>query len=34
VVERWLGGSTAVARRLREAGPAGDVGRFRAEQVL
>jgi tight adherence protein C len=34
VVERWLGGSAAVARRLREAGAAGDVGRFRAEQVL
>ena len=33
-VERWLGGSAAVARRLREAGAAGDVGRFRAEQVL
>jgi tight adherence protein C len=34
VVERWLGGSAAVARRLREAGAAGDLGRFRAEQVL
>jgi tight adherence protein C len=33
-VERWLGGSAAVARRLREAGAAVDVGRFRAEQVL
>src|SRR4029453_13432077 len=34
LVERWLGGSAAVARRLREAGVADDVGRFRAEQVL
>ena len=34
LVERWLGGSAAVARRLREAGVAGDLGRFRAEQVL
>jgi tight adherence protein C len=34
LVERWLGGSSAVARRLREAGVADDVGRFRAEQVL
>ena len=34
LVERWLGGSAAVARRLREAGLADDVGRFRAEQVL
>ena len=34
VVERWLGGSAAVARRLREAGAAADLGRFRAEQVL
>jgi tight adherence protein C len=34
LVERWLGGSAAVARRLREAGAAADVPRFRAEQVL
>jgi tight adherence protein C len=34
LVERCLGGSAAVARRLREAGVADDVGRFRAEQVL
>jgi tight adherence protein C len=34
LVERWLGGSAAVARRLREAGVADDVSRFRAEQVL
>ena len=34
LVERWLGGSAAVARRLREAGAPGDVARFRAEQVL
>jgi tight adherence protein C len=34
LVERWMGGSAAVARRLREAGGPGDVERFRAEQVL
>jgi tight adherence protein C len=34
LVERWLGGSAALARRLREAGVAADVTRFRAEQVL
>ena len=34
LVERWLGGSAAVARRLREAGAPDDVARFRAEQVL
>jgi tight adherence protein C len=34
LVERWLGGSAAVARRLREAGLPGDVARFRSEQVL
>src|SRR5215213_7450894 len=34
LVERWLGGSAAVARRLREAGGTVDVARFRAEQVL
>jgi tight adherence protein C len=34
LVERWLGGSAAVARRLREAGEPEDVARFRAEQVL
>ena len=34
LVERWLGGSAAVARRLREAGATADVARFRAEQVL
>jgi len=34
LVERWLGGTAAVSRRLREAGLAGDVARFRAEQVL
>ena len=34
LVDRWLGGSAAVARRLREAGAAPDVARFRAEQVL
>jgi tight adherence protein C len=34
LVDRWLGGSAAVARRLREAGEPEDVARFRAEQVL
>jgi tight adherence protein C len=34
LVERWLGGSATVARRLREAGAPADVARFRAEQVL
>ena len=34
LVERWLGGTAAVSRRLREAGGSGDVARFRAEQVL
>jgi tight adherence protein C len=34
LVERCLGGATGVARRLREAGLADDVPRFRAEQVL
>jgi tight adherence protein C len=34
LVERCLGGSVGVARRLREAGLAEDVPRFRAEQVL
>jgi tight adherence protein C len=34
LVERWLGGSAALARRLREAGLPDDVPRFRAEQVL
>ena len=34
LVERWLGGSAAAARRLREAGAADDLARFRAEQVL
>jgi tight adherence protein C len=34
LIERWLGGSAAVARRLREAGLADDVTRFRVEQVL
>jgi tight adherence protein C len=34
LIERWLGGSAAVARRLREAGLPADVARFRAEQVL
>ena len=34
LVERWLGGSAAVARRLREAGQPADVARFRAEQGL
>jgi tight adherence protein C len=34
LVERCLGGATRVARRLREAGLADDVPRFRAEQVL
>jgi tight adherence protein C len=34
LVERCLGGSAAVARRLREAGAPDDVARFRAEQVL
>jgi tight adherence protein C len=34
LVGRWLGGSAAIARRLREAGAPGDVTRFRAEQVL
>jgi tight adherence protein C len=34
LVERWLGGSASLARRLREAGAPADVARFRAEQVL
>jgi tight adherence protein C len=34
LVDRWLGGSASLARRLREAGAPGDVARFRAEQVL
>jgi tight adherence protein C len=34
IIERWLGGSAAVARRLREAGSPEDVARFRVEQVL
>ena len=34
LVERWLGGSAAVAGRLREAGVPDGVARFRAEQVL
>ena len=34
LLERWLGGSAAVVRRLREAGLPADVARFRAEQVL
>jgi tight adherence protein C len=34
LLERWLGGSAAVARRLREAGSPEDVARFRVEQVL
>jgi tight adherence protein C len=34
LIERWLGGSAAVARRLREAGLPDDVTRFRVEQVL
>jgi tight adherence protein C len=34
MAERWLGGSAAAARRLREAGAADDLARFRAEQVL
>lgn len=34
LAERWLGGTAAVSRRLREAGMPGDVARFRAEQVL
>ena len=34
LVERWLGGTAAVSRRLREAGASSDVARFRAEQVL
>ncbi len=34
LVERWLGGSASVARRLREAGRDDTVARFRAEQVL
>jgi tight adherence protein C len=33
-MERWLGGSGPVARRLREAGRDDSVARFRAEQVL
>lgn len=34
IVERCLGGTTGVARRLREAGLAENVQRFRAEQML
>lgn len=34
LVERCLGGTTGVARRLREAGLAENVPRFRAEQML
>jgi tight adherence protein C len=34
LVERCLGGTTGVARRLREAGLPEDVPRFRAEQML
>src|SRR5574341_1085642 len=34
LVERCLGGTTGVARRLREAGVPEDVPRFRAEQML
>jgi tight adherence protein C len=34
LVGGWLGGSAVVARRLREAGSAAEVARFRAEQVL
>src|SRR6266508_2487189 len=34
LVERCLGGATGVARRLREAGLAENVPRFRAEQML
>lgn len=34
LVERCLGGATGVARRLREAGLAENVARFRAEQML
>ena len=34
LVDRWAGGSTGVARRLREAGREESVTRFRAEQVL
>lgn len=33
-VERWVGGSASVARRLREAGREETTARFRAEQVL
>ncbi|HEX6678592.1 MAG TPA: type II secretion system F family protein [Actinomycetes bacterium] len=34
LVDRWVGGSAGVARRLREAGREDGVARFRAEQVL
>lgn len=34
LVDRWVGGSASVARRLREAGRQDTVARFRAEQVL
>jgi tight adherence protein C len=34
IVERWLGGSAGVARRLRHAGLHESLARFRAEQVL
>jgi len=34
LVDRWIGGSTGVDRRLREAGREGTITRFRAEQVL
>ncbi len=34
IVERWLGGSAGVARRLRQAGLHESLPRFRAEQIL
>lgn len=34
LVDRWVGGSASVARRLREAGKQETVARFRTEQVL
>ncbi len=34
IIERWLGGSAAAARRLHQAGLHGGLPRFRAEQVL
>jgi tight adherence protein C len=34
LIDRWLGGTGSIARRLREAGRPPNVARFRAEQLL